>query len=230
MPRLNPDLLKYLTQNLNLSENSVRQYISRIKIKYPSLTQNAAAHIFAQVRGFSVRKYLGKEDKASIPGIEIEKPGKILVKKKKLDSKRKIINFFKYNSDDRFIKGHIDEVNRAYTFGCFTCVFVLSRKIIENLIIDILAKKFPEKRELYWDSSRNRYLDFSIVIDNLHRNKSSFSPKEVEVIGRLNQLVKPFKKDGNDKTHSWYHLARKKEIDEIGIEDILSLIKILENK
>lgn len=228
MPQLNPKILKYLSIRLELSENSVRQYISGIKIKYPRLPQNCAAQIFAQERRESVRRFLTIEEKKSLPGIEIEKPEKIKVKQK-ADRKNIVKNFFKYQTDDPFKKGHIEEVNKAYTAGCYTCVFILCRKIIENLITAILENKFPEERCLYWDPSSNRYLDFSVILDNLYSKKSDFNPSNTKSIERLYQLAKPFKKDCNDKTHSLFHLVkRKKEIDDIGINEILNLIKNLE--
>ncbi len=43
------------------------------------------------------------------------------------------------------------------------------------------------------------------------------------------QLVEPFKKDANDKAHSWFHIVRsKREIDELDLQNITELIKKLE--
>jgi hypothetical protein len=36
-----------------------------------------------------------------------------------------------------------DEINKAYKFGLFTSVIILSRKLIEDLIIDVLRSKSP---------------------------------------------------------------------------------------
>lgn len=227
MNRLNPEILEYLSKELSLSESSVRQYLSGIKLTYKDVTLNAAAQIFASQRGKSVRRMLDREDKSSLPSMIISKSDRPIVIKKK--NKHPIINFFKYETDVPFIKGHIEEVNKAYTSGCYTCVFILCRKIIENLIIDILEDRFPKERTLYWDSGRYRYLDFSIVLENLFKKRLDFEPSEVKTVERLYNLAKPFKDDCNDKTHSWVHLVkRKKEIDDVDVGTIIDLIKLLE--
>jgi hypothetical protein len=228
MSRLNVKILDHLSKKLDLKENSIRQYISGIKVKYPELTQNAAAHFFALSRRETVRRMLTKEDKKTLRGTEIIKPERIKVKQIK-ENKNKVIEFFKYNTDNEFLRGHINEIDKAYTATCYTCVFILCRKVIENLIIAILEKKFPRERVLYWDNARERYLDFSIILNNLYNKRLEFNPSKIGAIERLKQLAKPFKKDCNNKTHSLFHLVkRKKEIDDIGINEILGLIKILE--
>lgn len=230
MTRLNPKILDYLSKEFNLTKNSVRQYISNKRIEHRGITLNAAAQLFATERGKSVRRFLDKEDKNSLPGYKTEKPEKIKIKHIRTN-KKKVVNFFKYETSHPFKKGHIDEVNKAYTHGCYTCVFILCRKIIENLIVDILESKFPDERNLYWDSPQSRYLDFSVVLKNLFDQRSEFNPSNVKVIERLNQLAQPFKKNSNDKTHSWFHLVkRKKEIDDIGVDEIINLIKFLEKE
>ena len=70
-----------------------------------------------------------------------------------------------------------------------------------------------------------------MVLDNLHNKKSDFKPSNTEAIKRLCQIAKPFKNDCNNKTHSWFHLVkRKSEIDNIGVDEIIELIKILEKE
>ncbi len=227
MTGLNPELLDYLSKKLRLSKNSVRQYVSRKRIQYKESTLNAAAHLFAVEKGESARRFLDKEDKKSLPSYETEAPTRIKIKQLK-NHKKGIINFFKYETPDPFIKGHIDEVNKAYTHGCYTCVFIFCRKIIENLIINILKNELKD-RTLYWDSSKSRHLDFSLVLKNLYDNRSKFNPTKLKAIERLYQLAQPFKNDCNNKTHSLFHLVeKKKEIDDINVSQIINLIKVLE--
>ncbi|MFA4834145.1 MAG: hypothetical protein WC619_04870 [Patescibacteria group bacterium] len=226
MSKLKPEILDYLSKRLGLASNSVQQYISHTRTKYPSLTINAAAQIFALQKGVTVLRMLNSDDRETLPNIDSEKE-KISVKSKK-SKKDRIVNFFKYNTEEYFKRGHIDEVNRAYTKRCYTSAFILCRKIIENLIIDILKKKFPRNGELYWDDGRKRYLDFGKILENLYKKRTSFGA-DIKVIERLNQKTKPFKEDANDKAHSWFHLVKnKKEIDDIEIDTIVELIKVLE--
>ena len=144
----------------------------------------------------------------------------------------KIIEIVKYDATDHFIKGHIDELNRAYTFKCYTSVFILARKIVENLIINILKKKFPEKakanKELYFDISRSRLKDFEDILKSLRSKKNGFG-SENKAVERLCDLAAKLKENANNKTHSLYHLVeKKKEIDDLNLNAIFELIKKLE--
>jgi len=60
---------------------------------------------------------------------------------------------------------------RAYTYMCYTAVFVFCRKIMENLVADIPRAKFPpitrEHKELYFDVSRGRIRDFKELLASL---------------------------------------------------------------
>ena len=144
----------------------------------------------------------------------------------------KIIEIVKYDTTEHFIKGHIDELNRAYTFKCYTSVFILARKIVENLIIDILKKKFPEKvktnKELYFDIGQSRLKDFEDILKSLRSKKNNFG-SENKAVERLCDLAAKLKENANNKTHSWYHLVeKKKEIDDLNLNANFELIKKLE--
>jgi hypothetical protein len=144
----------------------------------------------------------------------------------------RIIELVKYDTADHFIKGHIDELNRAYTFKCYTSVFILARKIVENLIIDILKKKFPEKvkanKELYFDINQKRLKDFEEILKNLRSKKNDFG-SENKAVERLCDLAAKLKENANNKTHSWYHLVeKKKEVDDLNLNTVFELIKKLE--
>ncbi|MGD0976864.1 MAG: hypothetical protein ABR875_01025 [Minisyncoccia bacterium] len=235
MTRLKPEILARLSKTLKLSENSVRQYISRERTKHPKATLNAAAQLFAMINKTTVLRMLDKEDRATLPSnIEMEKEKVILETKKSGKKGKKIQTLIDYDTTDHFKKGHIEELNRAYTFSCNTCVFILGRKIVENLIIDILKKKYPEKektnKELYFDTAQGRLKDFEVILKNLKSKKSDFG-SENKAVERLCDLAKVLKDDANNKTHSWYHLVEnKKEVDDLNLKAIIEIIKKLEKE
>jgi len=229
---INPKIVDYLVKKTGLAEGTIRKNISLIKSDYPSCTSNAAAQIFAKSRGFSLMQKLSQDDKITLSNIEFKKQ-KFVVNQKKSIKKEKTIKIFDYKTDDYFKKGHIEEINKAYTKGCYTSVHILARKIIENLIREILSTKYPPEKkvnkELYFDISQNRFKDFSVILKNLYDKRHDFDPEKIKIIERLNQKASKFKKDSNDATHSWYHLINnKKEIDDLDIQLIIELIKKLE--
>jgi hypothetical protein len=233
MSKLKSDILTYLSNKLELSENSVRQYISQERTKHPKATLNAAAQLFALSKRVTVLRMLDSEDRATLPSnIEIEKETVILKSKNRGLKKKNTFIFLDYETTDHFKKGHVDELNNAYISGCYTSVFILSRKIVENLIIDIIKKKYPERvkknKELYFDMDQGRFKDFGVILDNLKNKKDDFG-SENKAVERLYSLSKSLKKDANDKTHSWYHLVEnKKEIDNLNLKAIIEIIKKLE--
>ncbi|MDO8622902.1 MAG: hypothetical protein Q7R52_01545 [archaeon] len=232
MSKLNPQILETIINKTKMSEQAVRNAVSKFKnSKCPKATQNAAAQLFAQSRGFSVAKKLKEEDRATLPSnIEFEKPLRIKKVNERSKSK-KIMELIKFESGDYFINEHIKEINRAYTFGCYTSSFILCRKVFENLLIEIIRKKYPGKsqqeRELYWDFKKNRFLDFSIILNNLDKKATDFGP-ESKLVKRTVQKASQFKDDANDKTHSLYHIVKnKKELEDKQPQEVIELIKKL---
>lgn len=232
MAQLSKEILKILSKKLGKSENTIRVEISRLRTsKFHGTPLNSVAHIYAQKHGTTVFQKLSKEEKAAIPNHEIIKNAP-KIQAKKAVKKEPTFELLKYESDNHFIKGHLKEINRAYNSKCFTSVFILARKIIENLIIDLLVNKFPPKKlankELYFDISRNRYKDFSVILENLKSKKNDFGIQKT-IVERLYSKAKALKDDANDKTHSWYHLVEgQKEIDDLHLQTIIELIKQLQ--
>ncbi len=229
MSRLNPEILKIIKKKTGMGEQAIRNAISTLKnTKFPRTTQNAAAQLFAQIRGFSVAQKLKTEDRNTLPNIELEKPVKILRKENKSPQKKKIIEFVTYTTQNKFLRAHLDEINRCYTHNCYTASFILIRKVIENLITEMIKKKFPnntkQEKELYLDLAEGRTHDLSILIKNLRNKASAFDPQEKKLVLRILQLSEQFKDDANDKTHSLYHISNKTELDNKNPQMIFDLI------
>ncbi|MEX1014835.1 MAG: hypothetical protein WDZ80_06790, partial [Candidatus Paceibacterota bacterium] len=222
MAKYNPKILERIINKTGLAESTVRSAISRLYKEYPGLPPNSVAFLYARKKGVGyIRNLLSEEERRTLPPIKEEKhPEKVKVSISKYKRKpKKIVTF---ETSDPFIEGHIAEINRAYDSGCYTCVFVLARKIVENFIIDILRKEFPptskQNKELYYDISKKRYKDFSIVLKNLYDKRTHFGV-DTHAVERLYALVKPLKKEGNDKAHSWFHLVkRKSEVENLELQ------------
>jgi len=228
---LDPKTLNWLNKRLKgkVSEHTIRSAISRIARKNPSLTLNAAAEVFAQKHKESVRRFLSPEDRDTLGTLKTKE---ISITPSRPRSRRKIIEIAKYDTTDKLLKAHLEEINKTYTCGCYTATFILCRKVLENLIIHhVLKKKYPAKsqrhRQKYFDFDRSRYLDFAVLLSNLRDSATDFI-SEKELVERICDLAGGFKETANDMTHSLYHIARKREIDEKGFQQILDLIAALE--
>jgi hypothetical protein len=231
MVNLKPEILEKLVEKTGKTKGTVRKDLSLLRANFPGCSLNAVATIYAKQHGLSILRMLDAEERASIPHVDvIQSIPKVNKKTKKI---KKIELFLTIQTNNVFYNKHIDEVNKAYSAKCFTAVNILLRKIIENMIIDILRTKYPaisrENKELYYDVNRNVYNDFSKVLDNLYskRNEFGIDKKKIE---RLNNLCKAFKDDANDKTHSLFYIVeRREEIDNLHIDTIFALIKDLAN-
>jgi hypothetical protein len=231
MTELNPKILEWLKKRLKgkVSEHTIRPAISKIARKNPSLTLNAAAEVFAQKHKESVRRFLSPKDREALGPLRMKE---ISITPSRPKSRREIITIAKYDTNDKWLKAHLEEINKAYTCGCYTATFILCRKVIENLIIHhIVKKKYPTKSQQhkakYFDFSRRRFLDFNRLLSNLRESSNDFN-SEKNIVERICYLADGFKETANEMTHSLYHIARKKEIDEKGFQEILDLIAELE--
>ncbi len=224
-------ILEYLKKRLHdkVSEHTIQPAITRIRRKTPSLTLNAAAEVFATKYGESVQRFFNERDRDAFRTTKIEK---VSIKTSSPRYKREMIIIAKYDTEDKMLKAHLDEINKTYTFGCYTSTFILCRKVLENLIIHhVVRKKYPTKsanhKEKYFDFNKGRFLDFSKILQNLRDSSPDFS-SEKRLVERICDLAEGFKDDANDMTHSLYHIAMKKEIDEKNYQQILDLIATLE--
>lgn len=224
--KLNPKIFAKLKKKYpKKTDNAIQVKLSKLSRKH-NVTLNAAAEIWAKEKGFSVWGLLNDKDRESLKDKYFQT---ITIRKKEQKSGRKIINFIDYQTNNKFLKAHIDEINRCYTCSCYTAAFILTRKVIENLITDMVKRKLPNKtkedRGLYLDLSKGRIHDLSILIKNFRKKASNFYPDEKKLILRILQLAEEFKDDANDKTHSLYHISSKKELEGKNPQVILDLIK-----
>jgi hypothetical protein len=228
---LDPRILKWLKERFagEISEKTIQPAISKIARKDNS-TLNEAAAKFAQNHHESLpRRFLKSEREEKITQIAKTTSRQY----SKTRAQKVIIQFATYDATDKFLRAHLDEINKTYTYGCYTATFILCRKVLENLIIHhILKKKYPTKsqehRQKYYDAPRGKFHDFGKLLSNLRESAPDFG-SEKPLVERICQLSDGFKETANDMAHSRYHIARKNELDEKGYQEILDQIADLEN-
>ena len=230
-PELDHRILEMLKKKTKgeKSAQAIRSALSRIRNRNPSLTLNASAEIYAKKQGFSISKYLNEKDRESLSHVVLKE---IKISPSRSHTKKKLTIIATYKTDDKLLRSHLDEINKTYTYGCYTATFVLCRKVLENLIIHhILRKKYPENkkehREKYYDFNRRRFLTFEKLLSNLRNCKNDFVPEE-QLVKRICDLASAFKETANEMTHSLYHIATKSEIDDKAYQNILDLMNKIE--
>lgn len=147
-----------------------------------------------------------------------------------ITTKRKISTFLDIEFDDFFYNSLKKEINDTYKFGLFTSTMFLSRKLLENLVIEILRTKYPpnkpENLRIYWDK---RFHDFSVLIKNIEDRKSDFAPDE-PIISEFISLCKPFRPRVNANTHSIVIFSDEEEVLKYKVQKMAALLlKLLKN-
>ena len=139
----------------------------------------------------------------------------------------KLINI---DFSDIFYNELRDEINGAYNMGLFTSVMLLSRKLFENHIIDILRVKYPPcvagNLELYFMTNEGRFQNFTTLLKNIEDRKSDFTVDE-HVIAEIISLIKPFRKSANLNAHSIIIVSNEKGILDFQIPRISALLSKL---
>ncbi len=229
--RLTKELRQHLIKILGIAPGSLSVRLAEVKRIYPHLTQAAAAQVLAQKKNKSILGSLDEEDRRSLPSMQISPLPVATTRKNHAGKPIKRVLLIKpvilFSTTNRFVEKHIQEINGTYAAQCYTATFILCRKVMENLIVDILRHNFSKERKLYEDQNSHRSLDFSVVLDHLFKKRTRFNTKAFGAIARIKQKGTAFKDDANDKAHSLFHIATKKEIDDAKPQEIFDLIEVV---
>lgn len=120
-----------------------------------------------------------------------------------------------------------NEINTAYSNPKLpNATYILTRKLIENLLYNLLEYKFASQNvSLYYDISNRRAQDFSILLRNLSDHKSKFDPDQHNLIEKFINLAQPFRRDVNSKTHQVIeYLDNMKYVKKAKIEDMTQIL------
>lgn len=125
-----------------------------------------------------------------------------------------------------------DEINICYDHNHPNAAFFLCRKIVENLVFNILEKKFSSRIDLWYDQKHKIRHSFSVLIKNLYDERNNFGKPNVKTyIEKFNTEVGSFRKEANTKAHNVFeYLGDKKDLNKFKIKDLVQLLmKIYDN-
>jgi Histidine kinase-, DNA gyrase B-, and HSP90-like ATPase len=123
-----------------------------------------------------------------------------------------------------------EEINQTFATNLPNATLMLTRKLVENLLYNLLERKFHDRIILWYDINQMRANDFATLIGSLQNNKKRFSPDEQELIDKLLSLIKPFRREANSKAHKVIqYLESVGDLDSLKIPEIVELeIKLIE--
>ena len=149
-----------------------------------------------------------------------------------LTSKRKLPALLEIEFNEFFYDNLKSEVNSTYRFGLFTSTMFLARKLLENLVIEILRIKYPPNiqgnLELYYNARDSRFYDFTILLKNLEERKDDFGVDK-DIITEFISSVKPFRPRANSNAHSIIIVSDEDEVLSYNIPKMTALLLKLWN-
>jgi hypothetical protein len=117
------------------------------------------------------------------------------------------------------------EINDTYINNYPNAAFFLSRKLIENLIFNILEKKYPTDIPLWYNTSTNSHHKLSQLITNLYNKRTDFKPNVQRYIDKFNIDVGTFRKEANSKAHNIFeYLSDRSDLKQFKINDLIQLL------
>jgi hypothetical protein len=107
------------------------------------------------------------------------------------------------DTPDDFYRKLIDEINHLYMHKLALSLSVLIRKLLENLLIDILRKRYgTSELSLYYDTSKRRFFDFSILLKNFENRQADFHHITTNLDSRIISEINFYRETGNAGAHS----------------------------
>lgn len=107
------------------------------------------------------------------------------------------------NIPGTFYPDLVENINQCYTMGINDATLVLTRKLLENLIIDIFQKQYGNQRiDLYYLPENHRFKNFSNLIDNFEENLDDLQHLSGSLDSDFIDELDSFRQDANVEAHS----------------------------
>lgn len=107
------------------------------------------------------------------------------------------------NIPGTFYPDLIEDINQCYSIGINDATLVLTRKLLENLLIDILREQYgKQKIDLYYLPENRRFKNFSKLINNFEENLDDFQHLSGGLDSDFIDELDSFRQDANATTHS----------------------------
>lgn len=104
---------------------------------------------------------------------------------------------------DDFYKELAAQINACYQYSLYPAAQILIRKMLENCLIDILRKTYGMSNlSLFYDASKGRFLDFSVLLDNTGSKIGDFTSVKDSFNKDILKQVDDFRDQGNSSAHN----------------------------
>lgn len=129
----------------------------------------------------------------------------------------KFDNIVEANISDSTYEEVIAEINGTYIDHYFASMYIMVRKLLENLLYDCLKGYYgTQDVEKYYNTGKNRHQGYGVLIDNFNGmiNDQNFKTMVGDVDQQFIDLLKEFQETGNRNAHSLFNLAHQDFLEE----------------
>lgn len=107
------------------------------------------------------------------------------------------------NIPGTFYPDLVEDINRCYSLGIYDATLVLTRKLLENLLIDVLREQYGTNRiQLYYRPINGRFESFSTLIENFENNLNDFQHLSGGLDSNFIDELNAFRQNANAEAHS----------------------------
>lgn len=107
------------------------------------------------------------------------------------------------NIPGTFYPDLVENINQCYSIGVYDATLVLTRKLLENLLIDILRERYGKQEiDLFYLPENRRFRKFSELIDNFEDNLDDFHHLSGGLDSDFINELNAFRQSANAEAHS----------------------------
>jgi hypothetical protein len=132
--------------------------------------------------------------------------------------------------EGQFYPQLIEDINTTYQTRVYDATLVLTRKLFESLLIDILRGEFGQENvHLFFNPDTGQYRNLVTLISNFEAQAESLRKYSLTVAeNEFTEMLESFRHDGNESAHSIEIDISDSEIEEKS-EDATRVAEILLN-
>lgn len=214
-------LMESLIETSKRSKYTIYSQIQRKRSEFKNLiSKEDAAYLLALDYGIDVYKDFGlPAGKAEeLRSLVLKVPTVKVIREREQRRDRKRQPAQKYLSirrlPDDFYYSLVDSINKSYTHEICMAVSVLVRKLLENLLVDILRKKFKTKNiDLFYGKHHGRFHSFNVLLRNFEGNLDSFKTVMPSIDSDFVKKLNTYREAGNSAAHTLEVETRKSDLD-----------------
>ena len=111
----------------------------------------------------------------------------------------------------------INEINGTYSNRFFTSMYILIRKLLENLLYDCLKKYYgTQKIEMFFNKDKKHHQGFGTLRENFSKliSEENFRANVDKIDQKFIDLLKDFKDSGDINAHSLFNFPHQNFIED----------------